>query len=513
MFTNAANLFSSPEYLLSLPVILLLLFAGGILLIDLVTPPDWKWMIAGTALAGVLFACAGIVRIQLIQEQLESSGRRLQWAFGHSVLIDHLSIYFYYLFLFIAAITILTSVRQVEGRNGQQGKIYALILVSVAGMMLMAAGFDIVIIFVGLELMSVSNYILAGCLPKDHNAHNAGLKFFLRSAFSSAVLAGGFSLLYGLTGSTNLQMISQSLKNISADQLAFGRHALLILAVGITVAGLCFKIAAMPFHRWMLDLCDGTVASIAGFICLGFQVAGSAIILRILLWGLYPLRREYLPMLIVVALLSEMGANIAALTQTSLTRLFGYSSIAHAGFILFGIISLASVQYPAPAFFVGFNGILFYLLAYTVMNLGGFATIASLQPLSSAGNQRRGEIENLAGLFYRNRVVAIFMAIFLSSLAGMPLFVGFYAKYLIVQGLFASGRYVLATVIVLCSVIALYSYGRLGQVIFTRDPNPTPVLKSVSLRIALGILGFFTIAIGIYPKPFLRAVEWSLQLT
>ncbi len=513
MFTNAANLLSSPEYVLSLPIILLALFAGGILLIDSVTPPNWKWMNAATAMAGVLFSAAGVVRIQLLQQQLESSSRRLQWAFGHSMLIDHLSIYFYYLFLITAAITILISVRQVQIPGVQQAKVYALILVSVIGMMCMAAGFDIVIIFVGLELMSVSTCVLVGALARDHNARETSLKYFLRGVFSSAVFAGGLSLLYGLTGSTNLQMISQGVNNIASHHGAPGSHALVTLAIGITVASLCFKIAAMPFHLWMLDLCEGAAASIAGFICLAFQVGGWAMLLRILLWGLYPLRAEYLPMLMVVALLSVIGANIAALTQTSLTRLLGYSSIAQGGFIIFGMISLTSVQYPEPAFFEGFEGILFHLLAYTLMNLGGFAMVAALQTSNPLGNRRGDEIENLAGLFYRDPTLAIFMAIFLFSLAGLPLFAGFYGKYLIVHSLLESGRYVLAALVLSCSIIGFYYYGRLAQVMFIRDQNPTLVSTGAPLRVALGILGFFTVAIGIYPKPFIRAVEWSLRLT
>ena len=513
MIKDAANLLSSPEYLLSLPIVLLVLFAAGIFLIDLVTPPEWKWMNAATAMAGVLFSAAGVMRIQSIQEQLESSGRRLQWAFGHSVLIDHLSIYFYYLFLIIAAITILTSVRHVQVPGVEQGKVYALILLSVAGMMCMAAGFDIVIIFVGLELMGLSTYILVAHLGKDLRDREAGLNYFLRSAFSSAVFASGLCLLYGLTGSTNLQLISQGLKNTSHAHSILGGHAVAILAVALTAVGLLFKIAAMPFHRWILDLCDGAPGSIAGFICLAFQVAGWAMLLRILLWGLYPLRAKYVPMLIIIAVISMLGANIAALTQTGAARLFAYSSIAQVGFIVLGLVSLASVRYPDPAFFEGFKGILFHLLAYTLMNLGGFAIVGALQGASLAGNRGKDDIGNLAGLFYRDPVLASFMAIFLLSLAGVPLFAGFYGKYFILHSLFASEHYVVAALAILCSIIGLYYYGRLAQVMFVCDQKLMGVSTGVSLTVALGILGFFTAAIGIYPKPFIRAVEWSLRLT
>lgn len=513
MIKDASNLLSSPEYLLSLPIILLVLFAAGILLIDLVTPPDWKWMNAATAMAGVLFSAAGVMRIQSIQAQLESSGRRLEWAFRHSILIDHLSLYFYYLFLFSAGFTILTSVRQLQAPVVRQGKAFALILLSVVGMMFMASGFDIVIIFVGLELMGVSTYILVAHLGKDLGDREAGLNYFLRSAFSSAVFAAGLCLLYGLTGSTNLQMISQGLKNIPQGHSTLGSHAVAIVAVFLTTVGLCFKIAAMPFHRWILDVCEGAPGSIAGFICLAFQVAGWAMLLRVLLWGLYPLRAEYVPMLIIVAVISIVGANVAALTQNSIARLFAYSSIAQIGFIILGLISLASAQYPAPAFFEGFKGILFYLLAYTLMNLGAFAVVGALRPAKTAQNQGRDEIANMAGLYYRDPFAAIFMAIFLFSLGGMPLFAGFYGKFFIFRSLFESGHYLLAILALLCSLIPLYYYGRLGQIMFIREPRLTPISAGAPARVALGIAAIATAVIGIHPQPFIRLIEWSMQLT
>jgi NADH-quinone oxidoreductase subunit N len=513
VLTNAANLFSSPQYLLSLPVILLTLFAAGVLLIDSVTPEEWKWMNAVTAMAGILFSGAGVMKIQFIQARFEDSGRRLEWAFGHTILVDHLTIYFCYLFLISAAITILTSVRQVQIPGVQQGAIYALILLSVVGMMCMVSGFDVIIIFVGLELMSVNRNLLAGRLGKSRLRAEAGLKVFLRGALSSAIFAGGLCLLWRITGSTNLQLISQGLQNIRQPHSIFGSHAVVILAIAITVAGLCFKVAAMPFHRWLLDACAELPASIAGFVVVASQTAGWAMLLHILLWGLYSLRAEYVPMLIVIAVFSIVGANIAALTQTSLTRLLGYSSIAQGAFVILGLVSLASVHYPAPAFFEGFRGILFYLLAYLFMNLGAFAVVESLPPANLAQDRANDGMEDMAGLFYRDPALAIGMTIFLSSLAGIPLVAGFYGKYFILQGLFASGHYVLAALAIVCSIAALYYYGRLAQVMFIRDPQVKPIAVGVPMRVALAILGFFTIAIGIYPKPLIRAVEWSLRLT
>src|ERR1700724_2431745 len=208
--------FTGTDYLLSLPIIMLTVFALGILLIDLIIPPEWKWTNAVTAFIGVLFSAAGVVKIQYAQFEAAKVGRTLEVAFMHSMMLDHFSIYFYYLFLGAAGLSILISVRYLEIEHENHGEFYALILFSVVGMMCMASSFDIVLTFIGLELMAISTYVLVGFLRTDRRSNEAALKYLLLGAFSSGIFAYGFSPFYGLTGSTNLGIIASQLSRILA---------------------------------------------------------------------------------------------------------------------------------------------------------------------------------------------------------------------------------------------------------------------------------------------------------
>ncbi len=506
MPTVPAQYFTGTDYLLSLPIIMLTLFALGILLIDLMIPPEWKWTNAVTALAGIVFSAAGVLRIQFAQQELARSGRRLEWAFVHTMAIDHLSIYFYYLFLGGAALAILMSVRYLEVEHENHGEYYALILFSVVGMMCMASGLDIVLIFIGLELMAISTYVLVGFLRSDRRSNEAALKYLLLGAFSSGIFAYGLSLFYGLTGSTNLIEISQGIGRLMASP---GSHALLIVALLTTSTGLFFKIAAIPFHQWLPDAYEGAPTSVTGFMSVAVKAAAWAMLLRIYVWGLYPMRAIYLPILIVVAVVTMTGANLAALTQTNLKRLLAYSSIAHVGYMLLGLVAFASVQYPSPAFFDGLRGILLYLLVYTFMNLGAFAVVTSLRQRNVIGD----ELDDIAGLFSRAPTEAVLMLIFLLSLAGIPPLAGFYGKYYIFLSLVESGHYTLAAVAVLYAVFGLYYYMKIANAMFMReavDKSRLPI--SFAMRAALGIAALATVGIGLFPERFIRLVTWSMGM-
>lgn len=501
--------FTGIDYLLSLPVILLTLFALGILLIDLMIPPEWKWTNALTAMLGILFAAAGLLKIQLAQEELLKHGQRVEWAFMHSMVMDHFAIYFTYLFLAGAALAILISVRYLEIEHEHHGEFYALILFSVVGMICMAAGYDIVLIFIGLELMAISTYVLVGFLRTDKRSNEASLKYLLLGAFSSGIFAYGLSLFYGLTGSTNLAEIAQG---VSRDLSAHQGHAspVMILALLTTSVGLFFKIAAFPFHQWAPDAYEGAPTSVTGFMSVAVKAAAWAMLLRIFVWGLYPLRSVYVPLVVVVSIITMTGANLAALTQTNLKRLLAYSSIAHVGYMLLGLVAFASVQYPSPAFFDGFKGILLYLLVYTFMNLGAFAVVTSLRQRNVIGD----ELDDIAGLYSRAPTEAVLMLIFLLSLAGIPPLAGFYGKYFIFLSLMESGHYVLAAVAVLYAVFGLYYYMRIANAMFMRealDKSRLPV--SAGMRVALGVTAFATVFIGIFPDRFIRLVTWGLGIS
>ncbi len=505
MSGNLAQNFGRVDYLMALPVILLTLFALGILLLDLLLPAQWKRVNALTALVGILFSAAGIVKIQIA---LNSAGLPGESAFLNSMVVDRFTIYFWYLFLAGAAISILMSMRYLEIEHENHGEFYSLILFSVVGMMCMAAGFDVVLIFIGLELMAISTYVLVGFLRTDRRSNEAALKYLLLGAFSSGIFAYGLSLFYGLTGSTSLLGIRSGLVRMAA---AHPNHIdpIAIIALLTTSVGLFFKIAAIPFHQWLPDAYEGAPTSVTGFMSVAVKAAAWAMLLRIFIWGLYPLRSVYVPLLIFVSILTMTGANLAALTQSNLKRLLAYSSIAHVGYMLLGLVALASVTYPAPAFFDGFKGILLYLLVYTFMNLGAFGVIASLRQRNVIGD----EMDDIAGLYFRAPTEAVLMLIFLLSLAGIPPLAGFYGKYFIFLSLIESGHYILASLAVLYAVFGLYYYMRIANQMFMREALDKTLLPiSAGMRLALGVTAFATVYIGIFPEQFIRIVNWSLGI-
>jgi NADH-quinone oxidoreductase subunit N len=512
-----SQFFTSTDYLMCLPIMLLTLFAVGILLIDLLVPAELKWSNAVLALVGLMFASIGISGLPKvwmfrglpgISGTLESSHVLSLPVASGAMAIDHFTIYFFYLFLAGAAVSIVMSVRYMEIEREHHGEYYALMLFAVVGMMCMAAGSDIVLIFIGLELMAISTYVLVGFLRRDKRSNEAALKYLLLGAFSSGIFAYGLSLFYGLTGSTSLRVISSRLGQ--QTHATGGRVGMVAtMALLATATGLFFKIAAIPFHQWLPDAYEGAPTSITGFMSVAVKAAAWAMLLRIFLWGLYPLRSVWVPLVIFISIATMTGANLAALTQSNLKRLLAYSSIAHVGYMLLGLVALGSVIFPAPAFFDGFKGILLYLMVYTFMNLGAFAVVTSLRQRDVIGD----EIDDIAGLYFRAPTEAILMLIFLLSLAGIPPLAGFYGKYFIFLSLIESGHYVLASLGVAYSVFGLYYYLRVANAMFMREAvNKERLHISLGMKVALGVSALATVVIGIFPEYFIRAVNWSLQL-
>jgi NADH-quinone oxidoreductase subunit N len=479
-----------------LPMAELTIFALGILLIDLWVPREWKWVNAVAAFVGVAFSALCVAQIQWM---LPRGGV----GFFNSLLVDRFAIYFWYLFLAGAGMAILMSVRYLDIENEHHGEYYALMLLSVVGMMCMAAGIDVVLIFIGLELMAISTYVLVGFLRRDRRSNEAALKYLLLGAFSSGIFAYGLSLLYGLTGTTNLILIQRAVSRLDPH------NPVLIIAVLTTMVGLLFKIAAIPFHQWAPDAYEGAPTSITGFMSVAVKSAAWAMLLRILLFGLFPLRSIYTPMIVFVAIATMTGANFAALTQNNTKRLLAYSSIAHVGYMLLAFVAMGTSDPSTPAFWDGFKGILIYLLVYTFMNLGAFAVITSLRQRDVIGD----ELDDMAGLYSRAPVEAVMMLLFLLSLAGIPPAAGFLGKYYIFLSLIESRHYVLASLAVFYVLFGLYYYLKIVNAMFVRPPMVTERLPvSLGMRAALGVTALATIVIGVYPEPFIRSVNWSLGL-
>jgi len=474
----------------------LTIFALGILLIDLIVPRGWKWINAVGAFVGVVFAA-------LCVWQIQSKLPRGAVGFYNSLLVDRFAIYFWYLFLAGAAIAIVGSVHYLDVEDEHHGEYYSLLLLSVVGMMCMAAGIDIVLLFIGLELMAISTYVLVGFLRRDRRSNEAALKYLLLGAFSSGIFAYGLSLFYGISGSTNLRVIARAVSRLDPH------NPVVVIALLTTMVGLLFKIAAVPFHQWAPDAYEGAPTSITGFMSVAVKAAAWALLLRILVFGLWPLRSVYTPVIVVVSIATMTGANFAALTQTNTKRLLAYSSIAHVGYMLLAFVAMGTSQIGSQAFFDGFKGILVYLLVYTFMNLGAFAVITSLRHRKVIGD----ELDDMAGLYQRAPVEAVLMLLFLLSLAGIPPAAGFLGKYYIFLSLIESQHYLLAALGVLYSLFGLYYYLKIANSMLMRAPMETERLPiSLGMRFTLGVTALATLIIGVYPEPFIRGVNWSLGI-
>jgi NADH-quinone oxidoreductase subunit N len=480
-----------------LPMVELTIFALGILLIDLIVPREWKWINAVGAFAGVAFAA---ICVWEIQATLPIGA----FGFYNSLLVDRFAIFFWYLFLSGAAIAILMSVRYLDIENEHHGEYYALLLLSVVGMMCMAAGIDVVLIFIGLELMAISTYVLVGFLRRDRRSNEAALKYLLLGAFSSGIFAYGLSLFYGISGSTNLRDIQRA---VSAQS---PHNPVIVIALLTTMTGLLFKIAAVPFHQWAPDAYEGAPTSITGFMSVAVKAAAWAMLLRILVFGLFPLRSVYTPIIVVIAIATMTAANFTALTQSNTKRLLAYSSIAHVGYMLLAFVAMGGSQPGTPAFIDGFKGILIYLLVYTFMNLGAFAVITSLRQRNVIGD----EIDDMAGLYRRAPLEAALMLLFLLSLAGIPPAAGFLGKYYIFLSLIESQHYGLAALGVIYSLLGLYYYLKIANAMLMRAPMETKRLSvSWGMRCAVGVTALATLVIGVYPEPFIQGVNWSLGIS
>ncbi len=502
MSASFSQYFSGTDYALALPMLLLTLFGLGILIIDLLLPREWKIANAWTALTGLLFSALAVFKVQAAFAP--GPGRPaldVLMGFGGSVILDRFAIFFLYLFLAGAALSILMSIRYLEIEHENKGEYYALILFSVVGMMGMILGFDLVVLFISLELMALSTYVLVGFLRRDQRSNEAALKYLLLGAFSSGIFAYGLSLLYGLSGSTNLGDITFALARHYANPAS---RPLLILALLTTATGLLFKIAAVPFHQWAPDAYEGAPTTITGFMSVTVKAAAWALLLRIFLFGLEPLRPLYLPLLVAVAIATMTVGNLAAITQSNLKRLLAYSSIAHVGYMILGLVAGDATHSSAT----GIKGILIYLLVYTFMNLGAFAVITALRRQDIIGDT----IDDIAGLYFRAPYAAVLMWIFLLSLAGIPPLAGFYGKYFIFLALIETGHYALATLAVVYVAVSLYYYLRIANAMFMREASdPTPLRLAPGVGLTLAITGAATVGIGLFPEFFIRAVDWSVR--
>ncbi len=488
-----SEFYTSVDHFALVPALMLALFGCAVLLFDFFVfpaPRQRKWLILFLAL-GIGFAALGLVRQYMF---LSSEGLAEFTAFRGALTIDGFAIFFNGIFLAASLIVALVSYRYLEIEGEHHGEYYGLILLANCGMYFLATGTDLVTLFVGLELMAVCFYIMVGFLRFDKRSNEAAIKYLLLGAFSSGFLAYGFSVMYGLAGSTRLGDITAALAARSAwDPLVF-------LALATTAVGLFFKVSVVPFHMWAPDAYEGAPTTVTAYLSVASKAASFAFLVRIFLGPLISAREVWQPLLAAVAVATLTVGNLAAVTQTNVKRLLAYSSISHAGYVLLGLVA------GNPT---GIKGIAVYLLVYTFMNLGAFLVLVALRRRDILGE----ELEDLSGLMHKSPVHAVLMLIFLLSLAGIPPTAGFIAKYYIFWALIQAREYVLAAIAAAYVAVAIYYYFRIVRSMFVSEAaDREPLASSFGLRLALGVTGLLTVAIGVYPEPWLALAQNSVLL-
>ena len=471
--------FSSSMVPALLPELLLLGLAALVLVVDLLGRPRRRPALGWLTAAGL----AVILAVTLY------AGRPAEdtLVFGGMLRHDAASFAFAILFLFAAAVTALLSV---DVRDvGDRGEYYILLLVATMGLVLMAAAADLIMLYLAIETASIALYVLAGYLRRDDKSTESGLKYFLFGAMTSGVMLYGFSLLYGATGQTNLYLLAEMVGRGSASPLFVGGAAVLVLV------GFGFKIAVVPFHFWTPDVYEGAPTSATAFISTASKAAGFAVLLRFVLAFVPATNVSWLAVLSALAVASMTLGNLLAIVQTNIKRLLAYSSIAHAGYALIGVVALTAF---------GAATSVFYLAAYVVTNLAAFAVVILFA--RSAGSER---IADYAGLSRRSPGLAFVLLVAMLSLAGMPPLAGFVSKFYVFAAAVESGLVWLAVIGVLNAIIGLYYYMTVLKVVYLhRSPDedkPIPVTRPYA--VALVACMALIVGIGVLSGPWLeRAV-------
>lgn len=403
--------------------------------------------------------------------------------FNGMFISDHYSMFFKLIFLLNIILTILISVKYIVVERVNFGEYYGLLLFATLGMMIMASAGDLIILYLGLELMALSTYILAGFIRYDRKSNEAAVKYFLLGAFASAFLLYGTAIIYGLTGTTDLKAISAY---IAGNGLA-SSPALTLSMVMFAVA-FSFKIAAVPFHMWAPDVYEGAPTSITAFMSVGPKAAAFAVLGRVFLTAFGTVQIEWAAILIPIAILTMGVGNIVALAQTNIKRMLAYSSIAHAGYMLLGIIAGTSN---------GMASVLNYMLIYAFMNIGAFAVVIMLRSDGFKGDN----ISDYQGLAKTHPMAAALMLVFMFSLTGIPPTAGFMGKFYLFMSVIDAGYTWLVIVAVLFSAISAYFYLRIVMLMYMKEPQESVQLTtSPAVGLALGITVAAVLVIGVLPS-------------
>ncbi|MBI2867582.1 MAG: NADH-quinone oxidoreductase subunit N [Chloroflexi bacterium] len=464
--------------------------AVAVILLDLVTKR--KSLLTAVAVLGLIAPL--VFSIDLLNRTGETG-------FAGALLVDEFSIFFKFLFIAVAALVILGSQDYVAKFKHFQGEYYALILLATGGMMLMASTGELISIYIALELNSLSLAALATFL-RDGKSAEAGVKFLVLGAISSAVLLYGMAMVYGLTGSTQLHEIARFIP----EGRLFDNPALL-LGVVMIAAGFGFKIASVPFQMWVPDVYEGAPTPVTAFLSVASKAAGFAVILRVFYSGFGLVDVDWRLLFAVLAALSMFLGNLVAIVQNNIKRMLGYSTIAHAGYILMGVAAITVTGDKGEL--LGPSAVLFYLAAYAITNLGAFFGVIII-----SGKVNSDQIDDFAGMAKRSPVLAFALALCLVSLIGIPPTAVFWAKLYIFNAAVQSDLVWLVIVGVINSVISAYFYLRVIKVMYLRPPaSEEKVPFSLPVGAAMGITSLAVLFFGIAPAWLLRAATEAVRNT
>ncbi|HJU92236.1 MAG TPA: NADH-quinone oxidoreductase subunit N [Pyrinomonadaceae bacterium] len=505
---NSTSIISSADLQLIAPELIMTACACVALVMEVILPYRKSKLTAHFSLVGIALAFASLaVQWWFMRNSLPFDG------FYGMLRLDGFALLFKAIFLIAAALAIGISTRFLDIEGEQHGEYYSLILFATLGMMFIASSYDLISLYISLELMALTFYILVAFTKRERKSNEAAMKYFLLGAFSSGVLLYGMSLLYGIAGSTNIGDISNSINELvpriqsalateggaSLDHAIGNLRPLLLLGMIALAAGLFFKVAAVPFHMWAPDVYEGAPTSVTAFLSTGSKAASFALYLRIFNDGLEGMRNDWAPLLGLVAAITIMVGNWAAVTQENSKRLLAYSSISNAGYLLLALIA---------ANLYGYIGLIVYLFVYTLMNMGAFGIIISLRRRGIIGDN----VDDLTGLGQKAPLMAAMMTIFMLSLGGLPMTGGFIGKWFLFGGLIQRGAadqktwyYWLAGWAILNTVVSFYYYVRFIKVMYLGDrvADNRPLALSPSLQTALVVSVILVIVSGIFPQPFI----------
>lgn len=484
------------DLLAILPELIVIGAACLVLALDPITPLDKKDWLAWLAL-GALVVCIGVTASQMGGVVL---------AFSDLVIIDPYACFWKLLLYGSSGLTILLSLSYLREERIHLAEYYGFLLLSLVGMMVMVSAADLLTIYLGLELMSLALYVLAGFRRVESRSLEASAKYFVLGSFSSGILLYGISLLFGLTGSTRLSAIAVATSTNGLNDPA------MILAMALLVVGFGFKIAVVPFHMWTPDVYEGSPTSVTAFMAVASKVASFAAFMRVFLEGLGGLKPHWEGLFLALCVATLVLGNVVAIVQTNIKRMLAYSSIAHAGYALIGVVVAGHPDAETSVRTLGLSSVMLYLAVYAFMTLGAFAVVAMVRKQGVEGD----EIEDFAGLSKRYPVAALLMLVFMVSLAGIPPTAGFIGKFYLFMAAIQAGLTWLAIVAVVLTAISAYFYLRVVMVMYMREPQSvgpaTRFATSPAIAVVLACALAGVVLLGLFPNVLVSLSSQSVLL-